>query len=114
MSKDIVDLFFKASHDSDVETAMSLFTEDGVWIDPTGKVYERHEIEAYLVQQIGVLHDFHSQGISVNYSEIVQDDADKVYISATVNAADGTELKRFVDMFVMRDGKIAVKDVFGK
>lgn len=113
MSKETVDLFFKASERSEVDTAMSCFAEDGVWIDPVGKEYRGEEIRTYLVQQIGVLHDFHSKGISVNYTGLAEV-GDSVFIAATVNAADGTELKRFVDIFTMRDGKIVVKDVFGK
>ncbi|WP_062216200.1 nuclear transport factor 2 family protein [Streptomyces sp. NBRC 109706] len=114
MSKEVVSLFFQASHDNDVETAMSCFAEDGIWVDPTGKVYERNEIKEYLVQQIGVLEDFHSQGVSVNYFDMVEAPDGRVYIGASVKAADGTEIRRFLDVFEMRDGKIAVKDVFGK
>lgn len=110
---DVVALFFRASEESQIETALSCFTDDGVWIDPTGKVYAGEEIEPYLKQQIDLLHEFHSKGVTVNYTPLVEE-GDRVYIGATVNQADGTELRRFVDVFTMRDGKILIKDVFAK
>jgi ketosteroid isomerase-like protein len=110
---DVVTLFFRASEESRIETALDCFTEDGVWIDPAGKVYAGENIEPYLKQQIELLHDFHSSGISVNYTPMAEE-GDRVYVGATVNQADGTELRRFVDVFTMRDGKILVKDVFAK
>lgn len=113
----LVEEFIRASEASEVQTAIDLFAADGVWIDPDGKVYKLDEIEAYLVQQIELLHTFHAQGTSVNYTqsvEIAEGDETWVYLSATVNQADGTELRRFVDVFKLRDGKIAVKDVFSK
>ncbi|MCP2241553.1 nuclear transport factor 2 family protein [Lentzea aerocolonigenes] len=113
MSKEVVELFFKTSEANEVDSAMECFAEDGVWIDPDGKVYAGQEIRPYLEQQIGVLYDFNEKGITVNYTGIAEV-GDTVFIGATVNAPDGTELKRFVDIFKMRDGKIVVKDVFGK
>ena len=110
---DTVALFFKASEESEIETALSCFTDDGVWIDPNGKVYGGEDIEPYLKQQIELLHEFTGKGISVNYTPFVQE-GDRVYVGATVNQADGTEVRRFVDVFVLRDGKIALKDVFAK
>ncbi|MBS2966546.1 nuclear transport factor 2 family protein [Actinocrinis puniceicyclus] len=110
---DLVARFFSASENSQIEAALDCFAEGGVWIDPTGKVYAGAEIEPYLKQQIDLLHEFHSKGISVNYTPLTQE-GDRVYIGATVNEADGTEIRRFVDVFVMRDGKIAIKDVFAK
>jgi ketosteroid isomerase-like protein len=113
MSKEVVELFFKASETNEVDTAMECFAEDGVWIDPEGKVYAGDDIRPYLVKQIALLDDFTSKGITVNYTGF-SEAGEHVFIGATVNAADGTELKRFVDIFTMRDGKIVVKDVFGK
>ncbi|MFC0041220.1 nuclear transport factor 2 family protein [Actinomadura rayongensis] len=117
MSKKIVELFIEASEKSDLETALGLFADGGVWIDPAGKVYQGDAIEPYLVQQIDLLHQFNAQGVTVNYSEAVEavaGDEDWVYLAATVNQADGTEIRRFVDVFKLRDGKIVVKDVFSK
>lgn len=114
MSKELVALFFKASEENEVDTAMSCFAEDGMWIDPEGKPYTGHnEIRPYLIQQIGVLYDFHSKGISVNYTELAEV-GDIVFIGATVNAPDGSELRRFVDIFKVSNGKIVIKDVFAK
>jgi uncharacterized protein len=113
MSQDVVALFFKASEENEVDTAMDCFAEDGVWIDPDGKPYAGEEIRPYLIQQINVLYDFHKKGISVNYTPLAEI-GDLVFIGATVNEADGTELRRFVDLFKVRDGKIVLKDVFAK
>lgn len=114
MSKELVALFFKASEENEVDTAMNCFADDGVWICPEGRPYTGHdEIRPYLIQQIGVLYDFHKQGISVNYTELAEV-GDTVFIGATVNAADGSEIRRFVDIFKIRNGKIVLKDVFAK
>src|SRR5437899_1003009 len=110
---DTVMLFIRASEESRIETALDCFADGGVWIDPAGKVYGGADIEPYLKQQIDLLHDFQGKGISVNYTTAVAD-GDRVYIGATVNESDGTEVRRFVDVFVMRDAKIITKDVFAK
>lgn len=110
---DVVALFFRASEESDIPTALDCFTEDGVWIDPDGKPYAGSDIEPYLRQQIDLLHQFNSKGVTVNYTPFVQE-GNRVYVGASVNEADGTQIRRFVDVFEMRDGKIAVKDVFAK
>jgi hypothetical protein len=70
MSKEVVELFFKTSEANEVDNAMECFAEDGVWIDPDGKVYAGQEIRPYLEQQIGVLYDFNEKGITVNYTGI--------------------------------------------
>lgn len=115
--REVVELFFRASETEDIDTAMSCFTDDGIWISPEGiepgTTYTMADIREYLIQQIGVLREFEAQGISVDYDEF-QAAGDKVYISAAVRQADGKVLNRFVDVFTMRDGKIAIKDVFRK
>ncbi|MYW00290.1 nuclear transport factor 2 family protein [Streptomyces sp. SID3343] len=114
---ELVAEFIRASEANQVQTALDLFAADGVWIDPAGKVYERDEIAPYLVEQIELLHTFHAQGTSVNYTqsvEVAEQDEARVYLSATVNQADGIEVRRFVDVFRIRDGKIVAKDVFAK
>ncbi|WP_436791223.1 nuclear transport factor 2 family protein [Yinghuangia sp. YIM S10712] len=117
MSKAVVELFFRASEREEVDTAMECFAKDGIWISPEGDepgtTYTMDTIREYLVQQIGVLREFERQGISVDYGEFVEA-GDKVYIQATVRQPDGKVLNRFVDVFTMRDGKIAIKDVFRK
>lgn len=116
-NKDVVALFFGASYEADYDTAVACFTDDGIWIGPEGpepgKTYKYDEIRDYLIQQKGVLDDFHSQGISVEYGPL-DEIGDKVYLEAAVRRSDGEILNRFVDVFTMRDGKIAVKDVFSK
>ncbi len=113
----LVEEFIRASEANEVQSALDLFAEDGVWIDPEGKVYRGEAIRPYLDQQIQLLYTFHDQGTTVNYTtsvEVAEADQTWVYISATVNQADGTELRRFVDVFKLRGGKIVVKDVFSK
>jgi uncharacterized protein len=117
-NKQLVELFFLTSHENDVETAMSCFADDGIWISPDGpepgRTYKMDEIEEYLVQQIGVLHDFHRNDTDIHYEPFVES-GDKVYVEATVKKNDGEVLGRFVDVFTMTsDGKIAIKDVFRK
>jgi limonene-1,2-epoxide hydrolase len=110
---DTVLLFIRASEEEKIETALDTFTEDGVWVDPAGKVYGGADIEPYLKQQIELLHTFTAQGITVNYGTPIAHE-DRVYLPASVNQADGTEVRRFVDVFVLRDSKIVLKDVFAK
>ncbi|WP_239396338.1 nuclear transport factor 2 family protein [Frankia sp. CiP3] len=110
---DVVTLFFRASENSEIETALGCFAPGGVWIDPTGKVHAEDTVESYLKEQIELLRSFESQGVSVNYTPMVQE-GDRVYVGATVNQPDGTEIRRFVDVFTMQEGKILTKDVFAK
>lgn len=110
---DTVMLFIRASEEERIETALDCFAQDGTWTDPTGKVYGGADIEPYLKQQIELLHTFTAQGITVNYGTPVAE-GDRVYLSASVNQADGSEVRRFVDVFVLRDSKIVLKDVFAK
>jgi hypothetical protein len=113
----LVEEFIRASEANEVEAALGLFAADGVWIDPEGKVYQGEAIRPYLEQQIQLLYTFQAQGTTVNYTasvEVPEGGQTWVYLSATVNQADGTEIRRFVDVFKLGDGGIVVKDVFSK
>ncbi|MFC9293536.1 nuclear transport factor 2 family protein [Streptomyces sp. NPDC057011] len=115
--KDIVNRFFEAGLRDDIEAAADCFTEDGRWImaegaEP-GTTYTREEIPAFLDKIIGLRKEYEAKGITLEYGELLEVE-DRVILEFTVNSPDGKVLDRAVDLFTIRDGKIAVKDVFRK
>jgi ketosteroid isomerase-like protein len=117
MSKEIVAQFFAAGERDDIEAAVACFTDDAKWIaaegDEPGTTYGVEEIPAVLAKLIGVRKEFEGKGISVDYGELVEA-GDRVYLEISITSAGGQTLARSVDIFTIRDGLIAVKDVYSK
>ncbi|MFG2224946.1 nuclear transport factor 2 family protein [Streptomyces sp. NPDC050161] len=117
MADNAVSRFFAAGEGDDVPGAVACFTDDGVWISwdgpEPGTTYRRDEIPALLSGMIEKRKEMESQGVRIVYGEQVEA-ADKVILEYAVEAPNGTVVDRGVDIFTLRDGKIAVKDVFRK
>lgn len=117
MADNVVSRFFAAGEADDVPGAVACFTDDGVWITwdgpEPGTTYPREALPSLLSAMIDKRKELESQGVRIIYGEQLEA-ADKVVLEFTVQAANGTVLDRGVDIFTLRDGKIAVKDVFRK
>ncbi|GAA2250726.1 hypothetical protein GCM10010232_43290 [Streptomyces amakusaensis] len=115
--KDVVNRFFAAGLRDDVEAASACFTDDARWImaegvEP-GTTYTKEEIPGFLDKIIGLRKEYEAKGITLVYGELLEV-GDRVILEFTVNSPDGAVLDRAVDVFTIREGKIAVKDVFRK
>jgi len=117
MSKKVVAEFFKAGGADDIEAAVACFTDDARWIaaegPEPGTTYHRPEIPAFLAKIIGVRYEYEKKGLTIRYGDPIEA-GDKVYLEFTTFDKAGTAVERAIDVFTVRDGKIAVKDVFRK
>jgi uncharacterized protein len=114
---DPVTEFFERSAKDDVDGAVACFTEDGVWIMPQGPepgtTYRRDQIREHLIGVIEARKKLETQQIQVQFDEPLRV-GNRVIIEARILDADGKVVERGVDIFTLRDGLIAVKDVYRK
>ncbi|MFF3754690.1 nuclear transport factor 2 family protein [Streptomyces sp. NPDC002018] len=117
MTDNVVTRFFTAGEADDVPGAVACFADDGVWITwdgpEPGTTYRRDEIPGLLAGMIDTRKKFENQGVRIVYGEQLVA-GDKIVLEYTLKSPDGSVLDRGVDIFTLRDGKIAVKDVFRK
>ncbi|MFI9202350.1 nuclear transport factor 2 family protein [Streptomyces sp. NPDC053048] len=117
MTENVVTRFFTAGEADDVPGAVACFTDDGVWISwdgpEPGTTYRREELPGLLAEMIEKRKELESQGIRIVYGEQVVA-GEKVVLEYALEAPDGSVLDRGVDIFTLRGGRIAVKDVFRK
>lgn len=110
---DVVENFQKAVIAGDVDAAVACFTDDGTYIlaggPEPGTTFQRSGIAGIFQEMI----DRHSDS-TVTWSDPVGVDDGRVLLEFTIADPDGKVLHRGVDLFEIRDGKIAVKDVFSK
>ncbi|WP_406154622.1 nuclear transport factor 2 family protein [Streptomyces sp. NBC_00882] len=109
--------FFAACGDDDVRRAAECFADDGVWIaaegDEPGRTHKRSELEDFIAEVLRKRDELHAAGAEMAFGEHLVV-ADKEILEFTVTSRDGGILERGVDIFTIRDGKIACKDVFRK
>jgi ketosteroid isomerase-like protein len=114
---DPVTAFFERSARDDIDGAVDCFTADGVWIMPAGPepgtTYRRDQIREHLTGLIDARKKLEADQVSFEVGEPLRV-ADRVIVESRLIAADGTVMDRGVDIFTLRDGLIAVKDVFRK
>ena len=114
---DPVAAFFERCAVDDVDGAVACFAADGVWIMPEGPepgtTYRRDQIRDHLLGMIEARKKLEAQQVRVEFGEPLRV-ADRVIIEGRVLGADGAVMDRGVDIFTLKDGLIAVKDVFRK
>lgn len=110
---DVVRTHLKAVAAGDVDGIVDSFASDGKMIlasgPEPGSTYERSEIA-------GVYHAMKDQfvGLTANWSDPVSIDDGRILSEFLISDSEGKVLHRGVDIFQVRDGKIAVKDAFSK
>jgi ketosteroid isomerase-like protein len=118
MSDDVISRFFATSRAGDVQAAVECFAEDGVWISPEGSepgtLYCKSEIGGLMVEMNRYRDQLLSQGIDGYFDPPVMFGDGEAVVRWTVKASDGKILQRGVDLFVVRDDKIVLKDVYHK
>ena len=118
MADDPITRFLDTSQAGDIEAAVDCFTDDGRWIMPEEKkpdsVYHKGEI-GELITNMNKYHDeLLAQGLDGHFETPVFFGEDEALLRWSIRSADGTVVDRGVDLFVLRDGRIALKDVFRK
>jgi ketosteroid isomerase-like protein len=110
---EIIEEFQKAVVAGDVDQAASFFADDGKYILASGPEPGTTYEGSGIVQIFRELVTRHSDS-TVKWSDPVGVDDGRVLVEFTITDQTGKVLHRGVDIFELRDGKIAVKDVFSK
>lgn len=110
---EIIEEFQKAVVARDADQAASFFADDGKYILATGPEPGTTYEGSGIVRVFREMVDRHSDS-TVKWSDPVGVDDGRVLVEFTVSDHEGKVLLRGVDIFEIRDGKIVVKDVFGK
>ena len=117
VAADPVAAFFERCARDDVDGAVACFADDGVWIMPEGPepgtTYRRDQIKDHLAGMIEARKKLEAQQVQVWFGEPLRV-ADRVIVESRLLDADGRVTDRGVDIFTLKDGLIAVKDVFRK
>ncbi|RLV04272.1 hypothetical protein CTZ27_09830 [Streptomyces griseocarneus] len=114
---DAVTTFFERCAVDDVEGAVACFTLDGLWIMPNGPepgtTYRREQMTDHLNGLIELRKKLEVQGMHLEFDEPMRAGDRVVVESRLLDAADKV-VDRGVDVFTLKDGLIAVKDVYRK
>ncbi len=118
ITKDALDAFSNAWNDHDVDALMTFMTEDCVFHTAAG-----NELQGTTISGFDAVRDAFEQ-VWKNFPDVCWKDAehtvlsgDKAITESTFCATkpDGSRIEaRMVDVFTVRDGKIAVKNAFRK
>ena len=114
---DPVTAFFERCAKDDIDGAVACFAADGVWIMPQGPepgtTYRRDQIRDHLMGLIEARKTLEAQQMQVQFGEPLRA-GNRVIVEASMLDAEGKVVDRGVDIFTVRDGLIAVKDVYRK
>lgn len=118
MSVEVIDRFLKTSGAGDVETAVECFADDGQWVTPDGDglgtVHTKDQI-GDLMRNLNAMRDkMLAAGVDARFEPPIAVGEDMGLVRWTVETNDGKVMNRGVDLFVLRDGKIVLKDVYRK
>lgn len=117
MSKGIVEQFFEACLNDDIEAAVECFAEDGLWILPMGPepgtTHTKDEIGEIIVGMNKMRDETTASGIVVHFSDPIYF-TDKAYVEFSLTDPNGKLMERGIDIFTIREGKIVSKDMFRK
>jgi ketosteroid isomerase-like protein len=115
MSEEVVAKFFRTAGDGEIEEAVNCFTDDTQWITPEGTIYSKDEIGDVIINMNKMREELiATTGADAHFGTPVPYGENQSLVEWSVRAVDGTVLDRGVDLILVRDGKIAYKDVFRK
>lgn len=111
--------FFALGAKGDIEGAAACFAPDGVWITPQGSgpgtVYAKDQIPALMAELEKYAEQIRADGLDGVFEEpVFLVNGEQAVVEWSIRRADGEVVDRGIDLFTLRDGKIAVKDVFHK
>ncbi|MGN5377317.1 hypothetical protein BIV25_31885 [Streptomyces sp. MUSC 14] len=118
MTEDAIARFLRTSQAGDIEAAVDCFADDGVWITPDGSepgtTYRKNEIGDLIVKLNGLHEQLLAQDIDGRFEDPVPFGDGEYLVRWTLQSGDGKVHARGIDLFVLRDDRIVVKDVYRK
>jgi ketosteroid isomerase-like protein len=118
VSAEVIERFFKSSGDGDIETAVGCFADDGKWITPDGDgigtVYTKDQFGELITSMNAMREKMIASGVDGKFEPPVMFGENEGLVRWTVESTDGKVVNRGVDIIVLRDGKIVLKDVYRK
>lgn len=114
---DVVNMFQQAMIARDVDRMVACFADDGKCIlasgPEPGSTHERSELPRVFREMLDAYTEAYKDFNATWTDPVIVDDG-RVLVEFTMRDDEGKLVQRGVDIFEIRDGKIAVKDVFGK
>jgi ketosteroid isomerase-like protein len=119
MSAEVIDRFFKSSGAGDIETAVECFADDGQWITPDGEggvgtVHTKDQIGDLINSMNAMRETMIASGVDGKFASPIMFGENLGLVRWTVETNDGKVINRGVDLFILSDGKIVLKDVYRK
>jgi hypothetical protein len=118
MSAEVIDRFLKTSGAGDVETAVECFADDGQWITPDGDglgtVHTKDQVGDLMNSLNAMREKMVATGVDAKFESPIMFGENLGLVRWTVETNDGKVVNRGVDLFVLSDGKIVLKDVYRK
>lgn len=118
MSAEMIERFFTSSGDGDIETAVACFADDGKWITPdgdgVGKVHTKDQIGELIISMNAMREKMIASGVDGKFESPIMFGENLGLVRWTVETEDGKVVNRGVDVLVLSDGKIILKDVYRK
>lgn len=118
MSAEVIDRFMKTSGAGDIETAVGCFADDGQWITPDGDglgtAYAKDQIGDLITSLNAMREKMIATGVDATFESPVMVDENLGLVRWAVQTNDGKVVNRGVDLFVLSEGKIKLKDVYRK
>ncbi|WP_131746584.1 nuclear transport factor 2 family protein [Frankia sp. Cppng1_Ct_nod] len=119
MGKTAIHDFFELGAKEDIDGAWDCFGPDAVWIDAQGDepgtTYAKAQIRDHLVRLNDIAKQIRSQGMDGVFEEpVFLAGGEQAIVEWSVRKGTGEIVERGIDLFTLKDGKIAVKDVFRK
>lgn len=118
MSAEVIDRFFKSSGAGDIETAVECFADDGQWITPDGEgvgtVHTKDQIGDLINSMNAMRETMIASGVDGKFESPIMFGENLGLVRWTVESNDGKVINRGVDLFILSDGKIVLKDVYRK
>ncbi|WP_432038338.1 nuclear transport factor 2 family protein [Streptomyces cucumeris] len=118
MSAEVIDRFFRSSGAGDIETAVECFADDGEWITPDGDglgtVHTKDQIGDLITSMNAMREKMVASGVDGKFESPIMFGENMGLVRWTVETNDGKVVNRGVDLFILSDGKIVLKDVYRK
>jgi ketosteroid isomerase-like protein len=118
VSAEVITRFFDSSGAGDIDVAVDCFADDAQWIAPEGSgpgtVYTKGEIGDLITTMNKQRTEMIAAGVDGYFDPPVMFGENEALVRWTVRTTAGKVVGRGVDLFVLRDNRIVLKDVFRK